>query len=205
MTYATKNGHIRPKLVYPYVPLKESVHRLLQKPGIQSQLELWRKRIVPDDTMGDIYDGRVWRDFRDRDNSKFFEQQNRLGFILNVDWFQPFSRTEASVGALYLAIANLPREIRYHPENVCLLGIMPGGKEAALSQMNEFLAPIVDDLLDFSRMGRVAMSEANRPMPDDDPRRQFSRCENWRRGWDSHHCRLLETKNLTDVSFSTNR
>jgi len=29
--------------------------------------------------------------------------------------------------------------------------------------------------------------------------------ENWRRGWDSHHCRLLQTKNLTDSCFLTIR
>ena len=29
--------------------------------------------------------------------------------------------------------------------------------------------------------------------------------ESWRRGWDSHHCRLLKTKKLPDFSFRTIR
>jgi hypothetical protein len=29
--------------------------------------------------------------------------------------------------------------------------------------------------------------------------------EGWRRGWDSHHCRLLKTKNLRDSRFLTIR
>jgi hypothetical protein len=29
--------------------------------------------------------------------------------------------------------------------------------------------------------------------------------EGWRRGWDSHHCCVLQTKNLTDLRFLTIR
>ncbi len=43
-----------------------------------------------------------------------------------VDWFQPFVRTEYSVGAIYLTVQNLPRNERYKEENVLLVGILPG-------------------------------------------------------------------------------
>jgi hypothetical protein len=49
------------------------------------------------------------------------------------------------------------------------------------------------------------MREAHCAMPEDGPRRRFSFYENWRRGWDSHHCCVLKTKNLTVVSFLTIR
>ena len=45
--------------------------------------EKWRTRLIQDNTMEDG---------------------------LNIDWFQPFQRTNYSVGAIYLAVQNLPRE-----------------------------------------------------------------------------------------------
>lgn len=31
----------------------------------------------------------------------------------------------------------------------------------------------------------------------------FAVVEYWRRGWDSHHCRVMQTKNLEDFAFLT--
>ena len=64
---------------------------------------------------------------------------------LNVDWFQPFERDVYSLGAIYLTIQNLPRNIRYKPENIILVGIMPGPKEASCN-INPYLGPLVLDL-----------------------------------------------------------
>ena len=47
---------------------------------------------------------------------------------LSVDWFQPFEHDVYSMGAIYLTIQNPPRNIRYKPENILLVGIMPGRK-----------------------------------------------------------------------------
>ena len=51
---------------------------------------------------------------------------------LNLDWFQPFERTQYSVGVIYAVILNLARSIRFKPENVLIIGIIPGPDEPPL-------------------------------------------------------------------------
>lgn len=93
----------------------------------------------------DIYDGKIWLEFQTLDGLPFLAGQNTFGFMLNVDWFQPCKHVQYSVGALYLAIMNLPRHLRFKRENILLCGITPGPNEP--KNINEFLAPLVDDLL----------------------------------------------------------
>ena len=64
---------------------------------------------------------------------------------MNVDWFEPFERGVYSVGVIYLTVQNLPREERYKPENIILVGIIPGPSEPKLS-INSYLAPLVIEL-----------------------------------------------------------
>ena len=70
---------------------------------------------MPDDLIGDLYDGKVWKDL---EQNGFFDSPYNLAVTLNVDWFQPYKRVKDSVGALYLCIANLPCSLRYKQENV---------------------------------------------------------------------------------------
>ncbi|OAD68293.1 hypothetical protein PHYBLDRAFT_102318, partial [Phycomyces blakesleeanus NRRL 1555(-)] len=44
---------------------------------------------------------------------------------------------------------NLPREERMKLENIILVGVMPGPKEAKIDQMNNFLEPLVDELVEL--------------------------------------------------------
>ena len=65
--------------------------------------------------------------------------------MLNCDWFQPFKHTQFSVGVLYFAIENLPRDIRFERENILVVGIIPGPSEPKMC-INTYLKPIIDDL-----------------------------------------------------------
>lgn len=47
-------------------------------------------------------------------------------FILNVDLFQLFEHSVYSVGMLYMVLMNLLRAERFKPENVFLVGVIPG-------------------------------------------------------------------------------
>lgn len=78
----------------------------------------------------DIYDGRVWSEFT---SSGFLESPFSFLLTINVDWFQPFSHIEYSVGAIYLTIQNLPRNERYKEENIILVGVLPGPSEPPLT------------------------------------------------------------------------
>ncbi|CAB5217160.1 unnamed protein product [Rhizophagus irregularis] len=77
------------------------------------------------------------------------DNDNEEGLLLNLDWFQPFSYTQHSTGAIYASICNLPRSERNKPENIIYLGFLPGPKEAGLERINHYLAPIVDELLEL--------------------------------------------------------
>ena len=70
--------------------------------------------------MSDIYDGEIWKTFpSDTDNlhqSQFFMAKtadSHLGLMINLDWFQPFDSVSYSTGAIYGAICNLPRDVRF--------------------------------------------------------------------------------------------
>jgi len=50
------------------------------------------------------------------------------------------------VGVLYLVILNLPRAIRFKPENIIIAGIIPGPSEPKSNEMNSYLRPLVKEL-----------------------------------------------------------
>ncbi|OAD80867.1 hypothetical protein PHYBLDRAFT_61914 [Phycomyces blakesleeanus NRRL 1555(-)] len=68
---------------------------------------------------------------------------------LNIDWFQPFDGQTHSSGAIYLSINNLPRSEHLKPENIILVGMMPGPKEASADSMNHYLESLVAKLIDL--------------------------------------------------------
>lgn len=101
-----------------------------------------RKPLIPDAHLANICDGCVWSDFQ---SSGFLEAPFCYLLTLNVDWFQPFTHIEYSVGVMYLTVQNLPHNERYKEENIILVGIIPGPFEPPLT-INSYLAPLVEDL-----------------------------------------------------------
>ena len=80
-----------------------------------------------------------------------------------MDWFQPFKCKVYSLGAIYLTIQNLPRSLRYKPENILLVGIMPGPKEAS-SNINSYLRPLVQGLEEAWKNGFSLMNAHQVPI-----------------------------------------
>lgn len=132
-----------PRMLYCHRSLIESFQQLLLQPNFLSSCEKWRTRNVSENCFEDIYDGRIWKDFLDYDGEPFLSAPFNFALSLNVDWFQPFKRTNYSVGAIYMAIQNLPREERFLSENTILIGVIPGEPK----NINPILEPLVEDLL----------------------------------------------------------
>ena len=112
----TKSGtSLQPIKIYPYCSLKESIARLAIRPGFLQSCEKWRCRphVVSSQYLGDIYDGSVWHDFNSSDGFAFLSSPFCYLLTINVDWFQPFERGVYSLGAIYLTVQNLPRNIQY--------------------------------------------------------------------------------------------
>lgn len=135
-----------PRKTYCYHPLKSSLLNILQRKGYLSLCEQWRTREIADGVLADIYDGHVWKEFMTYRGRPFLSQSYNLAVMLNCDWFQPFEHSCYSVGVLYLVILNLPRSMRFKPENIIITGIIPGPKEPNQKEMNSYLRPLVKEL-----------------------------------------------------------
>lgn len=137
---------------------KEWMGRFLCRPGIEEQLD--RNVFDTGSAEGvyrDIWDGDVLKHFTGPDGSIFVRQKNHgeasYVFGLNMDGFNPFTNKHrgptVSCGAIYMVCMNLPPTLRYRPENMLLVGIIPGPRHPSLVEINHLLRPLVDDLLHF--------------------------------------------------------
>ena len=149
-----------------FLPIKPFVYfnptnwlgRLLARHGLEVKMDAaWDRSKVPGvdpDLMFDIFDGEVLRNFKGPHGRTHFSEGNGEGryvFSLSLDFFNPLGNKQAgkkiSVGIISLVCLNLPPDIRYKPENMFLVGIIPGPNEPPLMSINFFLKPLVDDFL----------------------------------------------------------
>ncbi len=77
--------------------------------------------------------------------SSFLTQPDRLALMMTVDWFNPYDRGTYSLGAVFLVVLNLPRELRNKRENMILVCLLPGGIEGN-HDLAILLKPMVDEL-----------------------------------------------------------
>ena len=126
------------------------MQHLLNKTGFIEKCEHWRRRssLIPGEYVGDVYDGNTWSKFNSNECNNFLSVPYSYLLTLNIDWFQPFTHSIYSTGAIYLTIQNLPRGEWYRTENVLLVGIMPGPKEPRLT-VNGYITPLVEELKEF--------------------------------------------------------
>lgn len=137
--------YLYPIRLYCYQPLKQSLQNLISRVDLRDKL-LSGPVKSPEGVMFDTVDGKFWKTFLDEQGVPYFNDARNLGGILNIDWFQPFDNVEHSCGVIYIALLNLPREVRFKWENIIVIGIIPGPKEPK-KNVNSYLKPLVDDLL----------------------------------------------------------
>jgi len=157
----TKSSYVlRAIKVYPYKSLKKSIQQLVKRKGFVDSCEKWRSHIDPGGFVSDIYDGSVWKEFNSADRHDFLTSPHCYLLTMNVDWFEPFERGVYSVGVIYLTIQNLPRDERYKPENIIIVGVLPGPNEPKLT-INSYLTPLVLELKEAWQHGFYVTSENN--------------------------------------------
>ena len=91
-------------------------------------MEEERESEVPSGWLSDVHNGNNYMEGMDEDIQWCTIPGNML-FMLSIDWFQPFERTQYSIGVIYLVIQNLPRSVRFKPENIIIVSAIPGPKE----------------------------------------------------------------------------
>ncbi|KAJ2912102.1 hypothetical protein MD484_g8307, partial [Candolleomyces efflorescens] len=166
-----KDGTVKaPRRQYHHQPLKEYIARLYSRPDLQEYLDQdpTEKHATAGEAW-DIWDSPGLREFKGKDGRTFVKArgEGRLVFSLNMDGFNPYGNREAgktvSVGAIYMVCLNLPPSIRHKMENIYLAGILPGPHTPSDHEINHFLQPLVDDLIELWNNGLFLSRTAKHP------------------------------------------
>ena len=79
-----------PRQVFCYRSIIGALQDFVKKPNFIQQCELWRNHEVIQDTLWDVYDGRIWKEFMNPGGRPFLSVPFNFALALNVDWFEPF-------------------------------------------------------------------------------------------------------------------
>ena len=99
-----------PFLTYCFVGIKLPLQSLLRQGFVESCSE-WKSRLVSENALMDVYDGRMWKEFQHIEGQSFLLEPYSFGVMLNVDWFQPYKHLSYSVGVIFVTFMNLPRAL----------------------------------------------------------------------------------------------
>ncbi|KAJ3525424.1 hypothetical protein NMY22_g10588 [Coprinellus aureogranulatus] len=149
-----------PLLCFPYKSILSSLTEIVAAPGVEEELDKWRKVERRPGRYTDIFDGAVARSLQCPDGSLFFRNDPgddkgpdgvlRIGVTLGVDWFS-YHRSQIAPSytscPMSFNIANLPPHLRYRTANLILTGIMPGPKEQNPDECQRFLRIFVNELI----------------------------------------------------------
>jgi len=147
-----------PSRKYLQQDLKYWLGRLLLRKVIEDLIDhRWSASPVdPDTPIPDIWYSKVFSDMRDASGRPFLpglEEEGRLVFSLSVDSFNLFhiktAKQKASSMSIWLVLLNLPPQLCYLPENIFLVGVIPSPGKPAMDEINHYLKPLVQSLLEF--------------------------------------------------------
>lgn len=146
----------KPIRKYLHQDLKQWLARTLARPDIVAALQNSTPTPWTSEQKFDIWHGDEVRKLKGPDGQPFIIPQPgelRLIFSLGFDGFDPFHMKPGKGGrtstAIYMVLLNLPPDLRYHPENTYLAGVIPGPGKPSKEEINHFSRLIVDDLLEF--------------------------------------------------------
>jgi hypothetical protein len=113
--------------------IARQLEEILQRPDVYAHLWHFLDRPVDDQILSDVYDGQVFRGAQQRPKqndpaatwfTRIGEYELALGFF--IDAFQAFKDSQYSVTPAYITILNLPRDVRFLPQNIVLALVIPG-------------------------------------------------------------------------------
>lgn len=154
---------------YAFQSLPEWIARLLLRPSIDllldESLEESIKPFDPTQPIKDIHQSKIWKEFRGADGKQFTATSGNLIFAMFVDGINPFGNKQSgrhvSITFIVLICLTPPFHMRYKPENIFLVGIVPGPREPSLEQINWVLKPIVTQLQSLWQPG-ILLSQTHK-------------------------------------------
>ncbi|KAL5512130.1 hypothetical protein ACEPAG_3651 [Sanghuangporus baumii] len=144
----------KPLKKFVYNSVKDFIGGLLSRQSVEASIDNACDRLRHSSSFSETrgpFEGEFMRKLNGhRLGVLFIDRQDelRLAFSLNVDFFNVdgvrSGAASVSCGIISLICLNLPEDIRYKHENVFLAGIIPP-KEPDVTQINHYLAPLVDE------------------------------------------------------------
>jgi len=117
-----------------------------------------------------IFESAFLRNFRGPDQERLFIDRGnsiRLVLAMHVDFFNPNTSRRAateSIGIITLVVMNLPEDMRYKPEFIFPVGIIPGPREPPLEELNHYIRPIIEQIRDGWMPGYHISNTADSPI-----------------------------------------
>ena len=77
-----EKSRVTPKVEVAHANVIEQITELVQEPDFITNCQHWQKRKIDDDILADLYEGRVWQEWKEW----FLESPLNLAWMLNIDW-----------------------------------------------------------------------------------------------------------------------
>ena len=149
---------------HPFVmqDFHDFVARLLSRPGMEAAIQQSGERMC-EEAIEDIITADGVREIKGPDNAPFLSggqpDELRLLWCLSVDFFNLYHNKiagkVASVGSIVLSCLLLPPDMQHKPENLCLVGIIPGPREPSGEEIDHFLRPLVEVMKESWAYGAI--------------------------------------------------
>lgn len=165
-TQTVKGGEVRrPVRSFIHQDFQQWLGRFLCRPEIeqfladQKQLCQNRSTHPRSETVSTLLESDGMMSFQWSDRRVFYDcpsDEYRLTFILAGDGFNPrgsHGKQSVSTTGIYLFCANLPLSERQKPENVHLVGCIPGPHKPSTSEINHVMDLVAEDFVGLYRTG----------------------------------------------------
>ena len=172
------DGQFEPIKIFLYHHFHDYLAGLLSRPDLEALMDRPCDDLLASigstpHIVKDVWDASFFRTFQGPSGQSLFidrGDEGRYAFTLNVDFFNVEGNRQrnasTSTGIISCACLNLPLDIRYKHENMYLAGIIPGPSEPSGDELNFFLDPVVDDMVESwehgIRYSRTALNTRGR-------------------------------------------
>jgi hypothetical protein len=151
------DAHDRPRNTFTFLPLIPQLQSLFRCKETCEKM-LYRDDYVTDpENIRDIFDADRYCGLCETNvvidgveqPYKYFEDEGEVALGMSTDGFCPFKRRKITCWPIIFFNYNLHPDIRTHLVNLLCIGVIPG--PSAPKDMNSFLQPLIEELLELAR------------------------------------------------------